>query len=76
MLVQNESDSFNLIMPQNGTAMAFKHESDEIEPHSANEKPLDATKQKDKQKNIYQEIRELWRLSRGPELPGKYKISA
>ena len=68
MLIQNQSDIFSSKMLQEGTTMTFKNADDEPESPFTVSGPAGSVA---KQNDIYEEIRELWRVSRGPELPGK-----
>lgn len=65
MHVQNAADHFNELMHKNGATLEFKSASDDI----VTPNPFGVQKQPGP-KDIYREIQELWRMFRGPELPG------
>ena len=80
MHVQNAGDRFNEEMHARGYTMAFKSSEDELEVGSKVQKideyefasNSDLEDEEEKKKlDIYDEIKKLWRTSRGRELPGK-----
>ncbi|MCJ1259264.1 hypothetical protein MMC24_007100 [Lignoscripta atroalba] len=79
MHVQNAGDRFNEEMHARGYTMAFKSSEDELEVGSKVQKideyefasNSDLEDEEEKKKlDIYDEIKKLWRTSRGRELPG------
>lgn len=66
MHVQNAADHFNGLMHKNGATLQFKNVTDEVVAPN-----LFAVQKQTGPKDIYREIQELWRMFRGPELPGK-----
>ena len=59
MLIANRSDKFSDEMHENSETLKFKESTEELD-HTQTIK-----------RDICQEIQEIWRMSRGPELPGK-----
>ncbi|MCJ1393301.1 hypothetical protein MMC18_006173 [Xylographa bjoerkii] len=58
MLIANQADNYNDEMHENGETLKFKNSTEEL------------VRGQSLKRDIYQEIQELWRMSRGPELPG------
>lgn len=76
MHVQNAGDRFKDDMEKNGCTMRFKSVEEDLSPISnalsdgARQEPVE-DEEGIQELDIYQEISQLWRTSRGPELPGK-----
>ena len=66
MHIQNAADKFDSAMHERGATMRFKTAEDNINQPIVFGNPTPSGTAKD----IYDEIADRWRLSRGPELPG------
>lgn len=80
MHVQNAGDKFKDEMEKNGCTMQFKSVEEDFSqisngPSGGTEQASVENEEDVQELDIYREISELWRTSRGPELPGKIPYS-